>query len=144
MKKTLILIVVLSLWSSSCGIFHYGNNVKHDSSEKLQKAKIVIRELGFKSVVINMADFKRNKIAPFRLYLKILKIGSPLSLSNVKNPPYYSFDAYNPEYLELSVSREIYSVLNIGDTLIKASSSDSIRIGNMAYMLISPKSSSWN
>ncbi len=129
----------------SCNIFKYGENIKEDTDRILQTRKKEFRELGFNGIVETKIQIKNNKLAPYRLILKIDNTTETLTINNVQTPPYYLFDSLIPQKLELSVSEEIYNATNKGDRVFKSIESDSIQIDTTKFELLKPSSNSnWN
>jgi Icc-related predicted phosphoesterase len=144
MKFLSYIVLGLIVICSSCNIFRYGENVKEDAKSKFQINKIEFRGLGFSGIVETKTYSEVDKLAPYRLFLNIDDISQNLTLSNVKNPPYYSFDSYTPKKLELSVSEEIFNTANKGDKIIKLMESDTLQIDTKKFELLKQTNSNWN
>jgi hypothetical protein len=144
MKLLSYIVFGLLVICSSCNIFRYGENVKEEAKNKFQMRKLEFRELGFSGTVETKTYRENDKLAPYRLFLNIDDISQNLTLSNVQNPPYYSFDSFTPKKLELSVSEEIYNTAKKGDKIIKLMESDTLQVDTKKFELLKQTNSNWN
>lgn len=122
---------------------NYGSNVKIATEENFLKKKQFFRQTMLKGIILNKNFCDYCEINRFRINIKLDSLSCQLfSFQYYSFQPYYFFENGKGE-LQISVTKEIFNVISVGNIIEKKMNSDSVQIGDNYLKLISEQKYKW-
>ena len=139
MMKSL-LFIMSSMVFLACN--NYGKGVRKDTEKNIIEHKKFMRSLSFKGVISERKFCEACEISKYQLKINMTVITpETINLGNQGFQPYYTFDS--AKQLTLSVTKNLFEFATTKAEVEKIADSDSIKIGNHSFSILSPKRLIW-
>jgi hypothetical protein len=139
MRFVIAIIIVLNLFS--CDYIDYAEGIQHETKVQFEFTKAFIRNLAFTGKIHEKKYCFDCKINKYEIKILVFELSEKPSLNSYMFPPFYSFDA--DSFLNISISKNMFENILVGDTIIKQKNGLSINIENIEYKYLSADSTKW-
>jgi hypothetical protein len=131
-----------------CGTYYlarpyleYASAIQEETIQRFQIAKRSFQKFGFKGVAVS------KKICPKCLEDAAYQVSIDFVCSEncikFPFPPRFDYEIENQNVLTMGVTKKIYEIIAIGDSITKPQNSNIIQINGSNYQLLSADSTKW-
>lgn len=144
MKKIIVYLITLLLLIGLCysaTIWDFARGVRYSTRNNIELHKNFMKSFSAKGIITEKIICNSCNINKYQIIAELDDFNiEDIELVNRVFLPYYTISSNK---LNLSVNREIYDNVSIGDSILKIKNSDNLKINNNDFLIINKTKFIW-